>query len=157
MTDANSSLKLAKEFGLCDFTKRWEEGIDHHPKSIELYQFIEECNFECQGDSLYLKHGGDGDNGEELLYALDAYFELQDRLRQAARQTPAPQGGWIAELTQEPVAFKVLATDGKGGESISLWNSKESADKLAEKWKDKFATVEVIPLYAHPKTGEKHE
>jgi hypothetical protein len=61
-----------------DMNKRWEKGIPHHPKSEQLYRFIAEVNHTLMSDSLCLKSGGDGDNGEELMYALDAYFEQQD-------------------------------------------------------------------------------
>ena len=62
-------------------TKRWEKGIDHDPRSIALGDIIGDINYDLFDDSLYLKFGGDGDNGEELLYALDVYFELVDKKR----------------------------------------------------------------------------
>lgn len=56
---------------------RWGSGADHHPKSIELSNFLAEIDFY----SLCLKFGGDGDNGETLRYLLDAWFESQMKKR----------------------------------------------------------------------------
>ena len=56
--------------------ERWEEGIDHHPESYEVAKIIHQ--YDTFG--LY-EFGGDGDNGEELLYYLDIYFEGKDNER----------------------------------------------------------------------------
>lgn len=61
-----------------DINKRWEEGFDHHPKSIELFQALEKIDLKHGNDYFCWKSGGDGDNGEMLLYELDIYFECQD-------------------------------------------------------------------------------
>jgi hypothetical protein len=69
----------AVELGLT--TKdRWGEGIPHHPKSIELMKFIEIHDFKDYGDYFGWNVGGDGDNGETLMFQMDAYFEVQDEL-----------------------------------------------------------------------------
>ena len=77
----------AKENGLCDI-KRWEEGIDHHPKSMELVYFLAEHDLYDMGDYFCWKTGGDGNNGEILMdgnngeilmYEMDAYFEQKDK------------------------------------------------------------------------------
>lgn len=69
---------------------------DHDPRSIELYQFIEDMDYEC-GDTFCFKHGGDGDNGELLLSYLDEWFSskpicdrdallaLADEMRESTR------------------------------------------------------------------------
>lgn len=62
-------------------TDRWSKGIDHDPRSEAIARLLGQINFDVQADSLCLKFGGDGDNGEELLFALDIYFELQDKGR----------------------------------------------------------------------------
>lgn len=46
----------------------------HNPKSLEIYKFISDLDFE-NGDFFWFKSGGDGDNGECLMDLLDAYFE----------------------------------------------------------------------------------
>ena len=61
-----------------DVNKRWERGIDHHPKSVKLYKRIEKLYFVFGNDSFGFKSGGDGDNGESLMYLLDIYFEEKD-------------------------------------------------------------------------------
>ena len=59
-----------------DINKRWEQGIDHHPKSVELFNALSEIDFKYGGDFFYWKKGGDGDNGEHMMYEMDIYFEL---------------------------------------------------------------------------------
>jgi len=61
-----------------DFNKRWEEGTDHHPRSAALYKRIAELDFLFNDDSFCFKSGGDGDNGERLMYLLDVAFEEMD-------------------------------------------------------------------------------
>ena len=68
----------AKELGLTDLN-RWEDGIDHHPMSERLMDFLMEHDFEDYNDHFCWKKGGDGDNGESLMYEMDAFFELIDR------------------------------------------------------------------------------
>lgn len=58
-----------------NITERWEQGIPHNPKSIKLYKFIANEDYENCGDSFCFKSGGDGDNGEHLMYLMDLYFE----------------------------------------------------------------------------------
>lgn len=54
---------------------RWSAGVEHEPGSIELVELIGRMDFENFGDSLCIKIGGDGDNGETLAYILDALIE----------------------------------------------------------------------------------
>lgn len=61
-----------------DITKRWEAGIPHHTKSIELAESISYIDYYYGGDSFVFKFGGDGDNGETLMYLMDIYFECLD-------------------------------------------------------------------------------
>lgn len=63
-----------------DLTTRWEKGIPHHPKSIHLYKRIEELDFKLNSDDFGFKSGGDGDNGEQLMFLLDVYFEEIEQL-----------------------------------------------------------------------------
>jgi hypothetical protein len=59
-----------------NITKRWESGTKHHPKSIALFKAIKEIDWKYGGDYFCWKSGGDGDNGEHLMYELDIYFEM---------------------------------------------------------------------------------
>jgi hypothetical protein len=61
-----------------DINKRWEQGIDHHPKSLELFKALAEIDLTAGNDYFCWKSGGDGDNGEMLMYEMDIYFECQD-------------------------------------------------------------------------------
>lgn len=63
---------------ILDPNVRWEKGISHHPKSIELYHYIKDIDF-AFGDFFCFKHGGDGDNGEHLMYLMDSFFEEKDQ------------------------------------------------------------------------------
>jgi hypothetical protein len=58
---------------------RWEDGVEHHPKSEELMAFLSEIDLKVYGDYFCWKSGGDGDNGETLMYQMDAFFEAKDR------------------------------------------------------------------------------
>ncbi len=58
-----------------DLTKRWESGAEHHPQSVALYNVLEQLDWDIGGDALSLSSGGDGDNGEHIMYLLDIYFE----------------------------------------------------------------------------------
>ena len=62
-----------------DITKRWENGINHHPKSEELMGIIQRMDWFYGDDYFCWKVGGDGDNGETLMFELDIYFEEQDK------------------------------------------------------------------------------
>jgi hypothetical protein len=62
-----------------DLNKRWEEGIPHHPKSIELFNKIQEVDFIWNNDFFCWKYGGDGDNGEIFMYVLDVIFEEEEK------------------------------------------------------------------------------
>jgi hypothetical protein len=64
-----------------DINKRWEQGTPHHPKSEALFKRIEQIDFEFCDGYFDWQAGGDGDNGENLMYEMDIYFEEQDALR----------------------------------------------------------------------------
>jgi hypothetical protein len=73
-----SDYKKAKKIGLTDLN-RWEDGIDHHPMSERLMSFLEEHDYNDYGDYFCWKTGGDGDNGEILMYQMDAFFEMLEK------------------------------------------------------------------------------
>lgn len=58
-----------------DVNKRWESGTPHHPKSLELMRRVDELDWELLKGHFDFKTGGDGDNGETLMYLLDIFFE----------------------------------------------------------------------------------
>lgn len=67
----------AKDLGLI-YNDRWDNGNDHHPMSNRLMKFLSQHDFEDYDDYFCWKFGGDGDNGETLMYQMDAFFELLD-------------------------------------------------------------------------------
>jgi len=73
-------IERAKKLGIeTNLTKRWENGVNHHPKSIDLFKAIEDIDFCLCSDYFQWKSGGDGDNGESLMYEMDIYFEVIDK------------------------------------------------------------------------------
>jgi len=73
--------KKAQDLGLTE-KNRWEDGIDHHPMSERLMRFIAEHDFNDYDDYFCWKVGGDGDNGESLMYEMDAFFEMIDKTKE---------------------------------------------------------------------------
>lgn len=68
----------AKELKLTQ-VDRWEEGRDHHPMSRRVMEFLYDYDWKEGGDTFDWSMGGDGDNGETLMYQMDVFFELLDR------------------------------------------------------------------------------
>jgi len=63
-----------------DINDRWEKGVPHHPRSLELMKNLSAIDMAFGNDYFCWKTGGDGDSGEHMLYEMDIYFELQDKL-----------------------------------------------------------------------------
>jgi hypothetical protein len=61
-----------------DINKRWEQGVEHHPESIKIYEAIALLDSKYGNDSFSFSSGGDGDNGEHLMYLLDIHYETID-------------------------------------------------------------------------------
>jgi len=62
-----------------DIGKRWANEIPHHPKSVQLMAEIQYVDFKYNTDYFRWKIGGDGDNGETLMYVLDLIFEAKEK------------------------------------------------------------------------------
>lgn len=58
--------------------QRFDDCDEHDPRSVLLYEFISELDFNEANDSFGFKSGGDGDNGEHLMYLMDCYFAAKD-------------------------------------------------------------------------------
>lgn len=63
---------------IIDIGQRWEEGIPHDPRSENMFHFLKDYDYHYAGDYFCFKQGGDGDNGEHLMYLLDEYFANKD-------------------------------------------------------------------------------
>ena len=61
-------------------TDRWSDGVDHHPMSVRLLRFIQLNDERDYSNYFDWRIGGDGDNGESLMYQMDAFFEMLDKL-----------------------------------------------------------------------------
>lgn len=64
----------AKALRLTD-KDRWGEGLPHHPMSERLMKFLKVHDREDYGRVFDWRTGGDGGNGETLMYQMDAFFE----------------------------------------------------------------------------------
>lgn len=62
-----------------DIHRRWLHGMPHHPKSVAMFRSLQSIDFNHGDDFFCWKSGGDGDNGEHLMFEMDVYFELQDQ------------------------------------------------------------------------------
>jgi len=58
--------------------ERWEQGIPHDPRSVSLFKSIMKLDWDLNSDYFGWKVGGDGDNGEVLMYLLDEHFQRED-------------------------------------------------------------------------------
>lgn len=58
--------------------ERMDQAIPHDDRTLDLYGYISDLDFEECGDSFCFKTGGDGDNGEILMYLMDCYFAEKD-------------------------------------------------------------------------------
>ena len=75
---ADVDYDTAKKLNLTNIN-RWENGINHHPMSERIVRFLAKHDFQDYGDYFCWSVGGDGDNGETLMYQLDAFFEMLDK------------------------------------------------------------------------------
>ncbi len=84
---------MSKKSKILTVEQRWEQGVDHDPRSEKLGRALEKIDWDYGDDGMCLKFGGDGDNGEHLLYLLDIYFETGGTLEglgDAKGTTPRP-------------------------------------------------------------------
>ena len=67
--------------------ERWEQAIPHDARSEKIARSIFAIDLEQCSDSFGWKCGGDGDNGETLMYLLDVHFEREDARARAGFST----------------------------------------------------------------------
>lgn len=63
-----------------EVARRWEEGVEHDPRSVKLAKALADIDYEQGGDYFNFKFGGDGDSGEELCFLLDIFFAQGGRI-----------------------------------------------------------------------------
>lgn len=61
-----------------DIGKRRKEDVQHHPESEKLMEALAALDFAFADDHFCWKMGGDGDNGETMMYLMDIYFDAKD-------------------------------------------------------------------------------
>lgn len=59
--------------------ERWKNGIPHDPRSEEIYGILAEADIRFGDGYFEWSSGGDGDNGEVLMFMLDSYFFDKDQ------------------------------------------------------------------------------
>lgn len=64
----NQDIKKAQDLGLLGID-RWSEGMDHHPMSERCIRYV------YHEGTVDISIGGDGDDGEQIMYALDSFWE----------------------------------------------------------------------------------
>jgi len=77
---AGEAWQFCKENGIiADVEKRWEDGVPHHPEAETIFDLIQVSDYVFGGDYFCWKVGGDGDNGETLMFALSVLLEMRDK------------------------------------------------------------------------------
>lgn len=117
--------------------QRWEAGTPHDPRSEEIYRGIAEIDFNLNNDSFCWKSGGDGDNGESLMYLMDEHFQRQDEqhgtdLSDAVKEV-------LLELASARSKFKPFPSE-HHGYAVLL----EEVDELWEEVRSKTAKPEDV-------------
>lgn len=71
-------LERLKKYNIDGNLDRWKKGIPHHPESLKIMEEISTLDWMFFNNYFCWKMGGDGDNGETLMYMMDIIFELRD-------------------------------------------------------------------------------
>lgn len=72
----------AKGLGLTNID-RYTLGLSHHPMSERFMKFLVEHDWVDYNGYFDWRTGGDGDNGETLMFQMDPFFELLDKINSA--------------------------------------------------------------------------
>lgn len=60
--------------GIPNIDGRWENGIPHRGQAVKLFMQITNVDYDNH-DYFKWRLGGDGDNGEELMFILDILYD----------------------------------------------------------------------------------
>ena len=80
--------------------ERWENGMPHDPRSVAIFKGIARVDAEQCSNSFDWRYGGDGDNGEELMFALDVHFADADAQTEADDAHAAGYDEAVADIRQ---------------------------------------------------------
>jgi len=117
--------------------QRWETGVSHDPRSQEIYKSIAKIDFDLNDDGFCFKSGGDGDNGESLMYLLDEHFQRQDE--ESAPDLAVVVKEVLEELGRARAKFQPFPSE-HHGYAVLL----EEVDELWEEVRSKDATPENV-------------
>jgi hypothetical protein len=129
--------------------QRWETGVPHDPRSEEIYKSIAQIDFDLNHDGFCFKSGGDGDNGEDLMYLLDEHFQRQDE--QAAPDLAAAVKEVLEELGRARTKFQPFPSEHHGyavllEEVDELWEEVRSKDAKPENIRAEAVQVAAMGL-----------
>lgn len=101
---SNQDYQKAKQLGLTS-KDRFNEGIENHPNSVRLVEFLAEHDFHDYNDYFCWKVGGDGDNGQTLAFQMDAFFELLDaeQANTHSEETYMVTSNWRGAMHVDPM------------------------------------------------------
>jgi len=68
------------------------DGVPHHPEAENIFELLKESDLAFGNDHFGWKSGGDGDNGEGLMYSLSILLELRDA--KVAEEVSKEAGGF---------------------------------------------------------------
>jgi hypothetical protein len=77
ITNIEQLYDTMRDCGICTPGERWAGGLSHHPKSIALFNALSVIDMVTNKGEGDWTSGGDGDNGEQLMYLFDIIFELE--------------------------------------------------------------------------------
>jgi hypothetical protein len=121
------------------FQRRWEDGIDHHPKALELMAHMQKVDLE-EGLPFDLSTGGDGDNGETLLYLMDSYFEARGDV--AVTLSPADTGRALVIMGKHELLRLRVAAARKLIEKFDTKSKASPEEPRAEEFWDLINTID---------------
>ena len=145
---------------------RWGQGVDHHPMSLALMKFVADHDFKDYKDYFCWKTGGDGDNGESLMYQMDPFFEWLDKqkAKENANATYERDGevavvyrpsygiGWSSHDSRDQKKNVFLAMNGQLARLVEAkdWPAVETLVK--SRYPDMYlGTLEYLRIYWMPK------
>ncbi len=123
----NADYEKARQADLTSID-RWDEGRDHHPESERLVKFLAEHDSKDYDGYFDWNIGGDGDNGETLMFQMDTYFEMKEIENPIASANPAIR---IPIITDE-IVDKVENLVGTGCGAWDMVDHKELIKSAAE-------------------------
>jgi hypothetical protein len=96
--------------------RRWEEGLPHDPRSKKIARALAKIDRQQGNNYFDFRFGGDGDNGEELMYLLDIYIEEEMSVDE---DDPVHGGGevWTDEVLihwMEKIGHMARSMEGDG-------------------------------------------